>query len=241
MKFLTGMENGIYKGKLKIISTYNGYEKLDDDIYERLHKPGMIFLRNTRLNNEAYYMVLKPLFLKDGSYWGSIALAISKSQARRYLTYSRNVLIYMVLIGVAVAFLIYFFLAKNINRFLRIIINGIKGINLNDFSGRIGLEGRDEFALIATNINNLVRKLRLYNERIKKLQEDMVKSAKLTTAGQISAGIAHEIRNPLSSIKMMVQIIKNKYVRGRENKEIRIILNEIDRINKLVKDLLEFS
>ena len=244
MKILTGMENGIYKDKTKIISTYQGYETLGDDVYNRFksHKYEMIYEKNILLNKkEHFYMMLKPLFLKNGKYWGSIAMAISRSRARKYLIYSRNILVYVVLIGVSIAFMIYFLLARNINHSLKKIIDGINSVNLDNFSSRIELKNQDEFGLIAASINDLVRKLYLYNARIKKLQEDMVKSAKLTTAGQISAGIAHEIRNPLSSIKMMVQIIKSKYVKDYNSSEIKIILDEIDRINKLVKDLLEFS
>jgi signal transduction histidine kinase len=69
----------------------------------------------------------------------------------------------------------------------------------------------------------------------------MVRSAKLTTVGQLAAGIAHEIRNPLSAIRMMVQVLQRKYERDTDCKEVHIILNEIERINKLVKDLLEYS
>jgi len=59
----------------------------------------------------------------------------------------------------------------------------------------------------------------------------MLKSAKLTTAGQMAAGIAHEIRNPLRSIKMMVQVIGNRYMSSEGTHEIGVVLNEIDRID----------
>ena len=104
------------------------------------------------------------------------------------------------------------------------------------------MTSRDEFQLIAESFNRLVRKLSLYNQRIQKLQDDMIKSAKLATAGQLAAGLAHEIRNPLSSIKMMAQILRERYLKGGEGQnEVLTILSESERLNDQLKDMLEFA
>ncbi|MGG1574630.1 ATP-binding protein [Fictibacillus sp. NRS-1165] len=61
------------------------------------------------------------------------------------------------------------------------------------------------------------------------------KSEKLALLGQMAAGIAHEIRNPLTSVKGFIQLIK---VNQREEEYVSIVLDEIDRINGIVGDLL---
>ncbi|MDN4072277.1 ATP-binding protein [Fictibacillus terranigra] len=61
------------------------------------------------------------------------------------------------------------------------------------------------------------------------------KSEKLALLGQMAAGIAHEIRNPLTSVKGFIQLIK---VNRREEEYVSIVLDEIDRINGIVGDLL---
>ena len=114
----------------------------------------------------------------------------------------------MIGLGIILSLVPYFFLVKNINQSLRKIISGIDGFLINDFTTRINVDGNDEFSKIADSFNKLAQKLQLYNNRILKLQEDMVQSAKLAAAGQLAAELAHEIRNPLSSIKMMAQIVR---------------------------------
>jgi signal transduction histidine kinase len=242
IKLLTGMENGIYQGDKKVMSTYQGYDHLPEEVVSQLTANETVFLRNVRLNQESSYFMLKPLFLKDNSYWGALSLGVSQGEEKRYLRFSQNLLYLMIGIGVLLAFVIYVFLARNINTSLVKILAGMDGLNLDRFDNRIELTSRDEFQLIADSFNRLVRKLSLYNQRIQKLQDDMIKSAKLATVGQLAAGLAHEIRNPLSSIKMMAQILRERYLKeGEGDNEILTILTESERLNDQIKDMLEFA
>ena len=148
----------------------------------------------------------------------------------------------MIMIGFLLSLFTYVILAANINYSLEKIINGINNFSINNEGTLIEVNSNDEFKIIASSINNLSLKLYNYNKQLKKLQDDMIKSAKLAAAGQMAAGLAHEIRNPLSSVKMMSQIIRNRYLKENEGmSEISTVLEEIDRINNLITDLLEFS
>jgi len=242
IKLLTGMENGIYRENGKVMSTYRGYDYLPEEVLSQLRANETVFIRNAQLNEESSYFMLKPLFLKKNSYWGALSLGVSQREEKRYLRYSENLLYLMIGIGVLLAFVIYVFLARNINTSLVKILAGMDGLNIDRFDTRIELASKDEFGLIAESFNRLVRKLSLYSQRIQKLQDDMIKSAKLATAGQMAAGLAHEIRNPLSSIKMMAQILRERYLKGSDGRnEILTILEESERLNDLIKDMLEFA
>ena len=62
------------------------------------------------------------------------------------------------------------------------------------------------------------------------------KSEKLALVGQMAAGIAHEIRNPLTSIKGFVQLFKSKYTEDQEYFDL--VLSELDRINLIIGEFL---
>ncbi len=79
-------------------------------------------------------------------------------------------------------------------------------------------------------------------KEIQKLQEELNRKDKLASVGQLAAGIAHEIRNPLSSIKGFARIFEENAKEGSEEKALAQIMNqEICRVDKVISDLLEFS
>ena len=77
---------------------------------------------------------------------------------------------------------------------------------------------------------------------IKKLEELVSRSEKLAAVGELAAGIAHEIRNPLSSIRGFTQFLGRGFGPESSEKECSdIVIKEIDRINNVVSDLICFS
>jgi len=76
----------------------------------------------------------------------------------------------------------------------------------------------------------------------KKLEEQLVKSEKLAALGKMAAVLAHEVKTPLTSIKMNADIIAEELQLNEAEKEnLAIIQTEINRLNNLVKDVLQFS
>lgn len=71
---------------------------------------------------------------------------------------------------------------------------------------------------------------------LKKNQEYIQQSEKLNVVGELAAGIAHEIRNPLTSLKGFTQLLENKF--STESDYVDIMISEIDRINTIVGELL---
>jgi two-component system, sporulation sensor kinase E len=76
------------------------------------------------------------------------------------------------------------------------------------------------------------------------LEEQIRRSDRLKTIGQIAAGTAHEIRNPLTAIKGFMQLLNKTLTERNMSKEmefISIVLSELDRINELVSEFLLLS
>jgi len=82
---------------------------------------------------------------------------------------------------------------------------------------------------------------------IKKLSEQVKMSQHLAALGEMAAGVAHEIRNPLNSIRGFTQLLEGFVTTDDEEKAssarnyINIVIEEVDRMNQLVQDLLDFS
>ena len=77
---------------------------------------------------------------------------------------------------------------------------------------------------------------------LKQLQEQVRRQEKLSAIGGLAAGVAHEIRNPLSSIKGLASYFGGKFDEGSEDRETADVLErEADRLNRVVSQLLDFA
>jgi signal transduction histidine kinase len=79
-------------------------------------------------------------------------------------------------------------------------------------------------------------------ERLRQTFERLRKSERLAALGELSAGIAHEIRNPLGSIKGSIEILEGELTEAHPKHEfIQIIKEEVARLNSLVAEFLKFA
>lgn len=89
------------------------------------------------------------------------------------------------------------------------------------------------FLLVCTSLNHLPA-----------LDAQMVRNDKLATAGKIAAGVAHEIRNPLTSLKGFAQILHAQFQSEQKERELTymdMMLAEVERVNLLINELLLLS
>ena len=77
---------------------------------------------------------------------------------------------------------------------------------------------------------------------VREMQERVRKADRLAAIGELSAGIAHEIRNPLASISGSIEMLQNELKLDKEHKRLmQLIMRESDRLNCIITDFLEFA
>lgn len=77
---------------------------------------------------------------------------------------------------------------------------------------------------------------------VRHLKKEIARSQRLASLGNLAAGVAHEIRNPLSSIKGFATYFKERYRDNPEDGETAdIMVQEVERLNRVISQLLEFS
>ena len=84
--------------------------------------------------------------------------------------------------------------------------------------------------------------LREQADLILEIEDQLRRADRLTALGQLSAGMAHEIRNPLGSIRGTAEILQDAFPPDHRYAEFtRILISETDRLNKVLEDFLNFA
>ena len=77
---------------------------------------------------------------------------------------------------------------------------------------------------------------------LKHLQDEVARSRRLASLGGLAAGVAHEIRNPLSSIKGFALYFREKFADAPSDREAAdVMIREVDRMNRVITQLIEFA
>ena len=84
--------------------------------------------------------------------------------------------------------------------------------------------------------------LREKADQIVEIEDQLRQADRLTALGELSAGMAHEIRNPLGSIRGAAEILQDSFSKNHRHSEfINILISEVDRLNQVVEGFLNFA
>ncbi len=180
-------------------------------------KPYKVFYLS--LPPERFYCLLRPM--------EKIA------EAKRTLTW------YMLGIAVLVMALIAFIsyrIGKNLTNPIKVLVDSTARVATGDLDEQCEIKTHDEIGELAAAFNQMTRDL-------KEFRDQLIQAERLATAGKMAASFAHEIRNPLSSMRMLAQMLMQKpeMLGEKHQRSIRYILEEIERIDTIVKGLMEFA
>lgn len=102
-------------------------------------------------------------------------------------------------------------------------------------------EKREVLMVLAGHLAVAIESCQLLEEKVK-LERELAERERLASLGQMAATVAHEVKNPLSAIKSIAQVMREDEQVSREyGRDLDLITGEVDRLNRSVSQLLSFS
>ncbi len=133
---------------------------------------------------------------------------------------------------------------------VRTLIAFVSRIGKGDYTATLGITGQDEIAVLAREFDAMARSLKEREALLKEKQEELLRAERLAAIGRVSAQVAHEVRNPLSSIGLNVEMLEEQVARAGfsspdEAKEAKDLLaavtREVDRLTEITEDYLRLA
>ena len=159
----------------------------------------------------------------------------------------RNILItVLILIGGIIA-IVLMGTRKWISQPISRLIVGINHIANGNLDTRIDIRGKDEISQLAEAFNRMAVDLKKAQQEViqqaetrVELERSLRQSEKLATIGQLASGLAHEIGTPLNIIGGRVELTKRRLEDGEAQKNLDIVMQQTERITKIIQQLLGF-
>ena len=109
-------------------------------------------------------------------------------------------------------------------------------------TGDVPTRGPNEVKAVTHRIEHLVRSAGEAESELARSRESLMMAEKMALVGKLAAGVAHSIRNPLTSVKMRLFSLGRSLDLGPEQDEdFQVISHEIDQVDTIVRNFLEFS
>jgi len=218
--------------------------------------------RNLRLYGRDFQIVYNPLIIRQQPR-GWLGVVMPSSYIVTTEATSRDLFSLLFTLGTAAIILVGYLLSRSIARPILHLRSLSKAVASGDLDQSSGLRRSDEIGELAEAFDQMTGHLRertaeaarLYaetlqrnreladiNERLKATQAQLIQSEKLAAIGQLTAGIVHDVKNPLAVIMGMTE-----FLLGEENLDptaqhgLRVMNESATKANRIVSDLLKFA
>jgi len=173
-----------------------------------------------------------------GAAWLMQRLADAETDRKRALLWSAFGFGIVACITVILAFAV----LRQVDRGTHALLNRLAGMerDLSANEPRAGV-GLAEFHRVMDGLERLRATLRSQFERERELQTRLRQSERLAAVGQLAAGVAHDLRNPLATIRLRAQMAQRRTSDEPTVQTANVILAEVDRLDATIERLLNFS
>lgn len=126
-------------------------------------------------------------------------------------------------------------------KYLEIVLYNVVG-GVTGFLSQKEKERRDQLQQTALGLEESYKKLHSQTDLIIGIEEQLRRAERLSALGELSAVLAHEIRNPLGSIRGTAEILRDDFSPGdRKYEFLEILIKETDRLNRVVEEFLTLA
>jgi signal transduction histidine kinase len=215
----------------RILSQRSGDRRPNGPSIDQVSVPGT--------EQETVYAVNLPVGVEGSSEpWGTIRLGVSLKGMHQEIARTRWQIAGFGVLALIVGSAAATFLARRMTRPIQALMQGVAAVGAGDLDQRIEVTSRDELGQLSAAFNEMTAQL----AHVRELEERLRRADRLAGLGTMAAGIAHDIRNPLTSILIFSQLMSLHHddpdVRAKFD---RVVPRELERVQAVIEDMMELA
>ena len=174
--------------------------------------------------------------------WGTLKFGVSLEKVEHEILATVNKIIVLTIALLVAGFAMILLLSRRFISPITQLASTMEKARGDDLDVRVEIKGRDELAVLGERFNSMIDRIRQANEDLRKANEKMIQSEKLASIGILSAGVAHEINNPLGGLFNCVQMLgQNGDSPEFRERYLGLVKEGLDKIENTVSKLLWMS
>jgi len=240
----------IFQGDLRISTNVEGEDgsraigtRVSEEVYERVLVKGLPWIDRAFVVNNWYIAAYEPIKNIKAETIGVLYVGILEEKFTDMRKRAIAMFLGITLAGMIIALIVSSFLANGVLHPIKHLVFASHQLAKGNLDYRVKTTRKDEIAELAETFNLMASSLKERDEKLKEYtSQQIMKSERLATLGQLAAGVAHEINNPLGAVLMYTHLALEDF-EGKDvlRKNLEKTVTEASRCKDIVKGLLDFA
>ena len=218
--------------------------RVSEEVYEQVLEKGKPWFDRAFVVNGWYITAYEPIRNVKDEIIGILYVGILEKKFADLRNRTLLIFLGITVAGVFISLVIAYLLANRIIKPIRCLASASKQIAKGDLEARVECNSKDEIGELGETFNSMAGSLKERDEKLKKhAEQEMMHSERLATLGQLAAGVAHEINNPLAVVMGRAEFLASEMEDADPTilKSIKTIEHESEKAASIVRKFLSFA
>jgi two-component system NtrC family sensor kinase len=217
--------------------------RVSAEVYNQVLKKGKTWKDRAFVVNDWYITAYEPIRNINDKIIGILYVGILEVKFNDMKKETVLIFLGITVVGLIMAFLISYLLAGSITKPVRGLVAAAQRLAHGDLNQKVEIKSGNEIGKLGEAFNFMVEAIKERDEQLKEQTKEIVgRSERLAMIGQLAAGVAHEINNPLGSIIIFSHLLlEEPEIKDLARENLEKIVKESMRCKDIVKGLLDFA
>ncbi|MGE5073561.1 MAG: cache domain-containing protein, partial [Anaerolineae bacterium] len=209
--------------------------RVSQAVYDSVLRKGQVYFGRVFVVSDWYIGKYQPLRDHRGNLIGMLYVGAREATFRHLVDNFTRMAVFIAIVCILVAGILALPISRWITWPVSDLVKAHRRLAGGDMSAHIEPYGRGEFALLGNSFNSMV-------DTLSETEQELLRKDKLASMGQLAAGVAHELNNPLGTILLYSDAMLAEAPDDDPHREdLKMIISEAQRCKIIVSDLLNFA